>query len=59
MFLPKMLKHVDLLGRVMFAKNMFVCLWFFVQLEKFSLIGTSLLLVKGCSFSPMLGTHGH
>ena len=53
----KMLKYVDLLGRVMFAKNMFVC-WFFVHLENFSLIGT--LLVKGCNFFfPMLGTQDH
>ena len=56
----KMLKYVDLLSRFMFEKSMFVCLWFFVQLENFSLLGTSLILVKGCNFFlPLLGTHGH
>ena len=44
----KMLKYVDLLGRVMFAKNMFV--YCFYPTREFFTHGVSPLLVKGCKF---------
>ena len=39
---------------------MFVCLWFILPLENFSLIWRHHpFLLKGCKFWPMLGTLGH